>query len=131
MPPDPCDPTLHVLAERIQGLSDRLTEYQSVQLRELRGAREATDLARSEMERRLSEMNEFRAQLASERMTYVSRDMLDARLGSAMAEVRSNAMRISQLEQDRANLQGRVWAGGVFFTIVVTLLNIALRFIIK
>ena len=138
MPMDPCDEPLSALRQRLIALEDRLTEYQKTGVRESELEAKAVERTRQEMERRLNEMNEFRAQLATERATYVTRDMLETKISSVMARLEQNPLanaarieaiqkRVEELERDRANLQGRFWAGGVALSALVTLLNWLLR----
>jgi len=115
---------MEATAERIKALEERLTQHEVVQQREIQQAKETVEHSRMEMDRRLAEMNEFRAQLSNERATYVTRDMLDARLMAV-------ASRLEMLERSWSNMSGRLWSMGVGLGAVVILLNIAIRFIWK
>jgi uncharacterized protein YydD (DUF2326 family) len=101
---------------------------------------EAIQKAEEAMTARLEGMNEFRQQLTAERALYVTRDQIDARdkaldaqlehLQAAMTEsMRQLALRVSALEQYRAHMEGRLVMLGIAFTILVFVVNVALRFI--
>jgi hypothetical protein len=62
----------------------RMSERECVELRDyievqLKALKEATNLARENMERRLEGMNEFRNQLNSQANTFMTRDAFEAR----------------------------------------------------
>ncbi len=129
---------ISVLQERVKALEARLSEHQRIQGREQEADQKSVERTRQEMERRLSEMNEFRAQLSQERTAYVTRDMLDARLSGIGERIEQNPRanvaridllqgRVEQLERERANLQGRFYSLGVGLSIVVLVINWALR----
>jgi len=115
---------MEATAERIKALEERLTQHEVVQQREIQQAKETVEHSRQEMDRRLAEMNEFRAQLTTERASYVTRDMMDARQ-AIMAE------RIANLERSWSNMSGRLWSMGVGLGALVVLLNLVLRFVWK
>lgn len=135
---DSAEAAISVLQERVKALEARLTEHQRIQAREMEADQKSVERTRQEMERRLSEMNEFRAQLSTERSAYVTRDILDARLSGLLERIEQNPVanrgkiellqgRVEQLERDRANLQGRFYSLGVGLSILVLVINWALR----
>ena len=85
---------------------------------EIKSLKEARNLARSELERRLEGMNEFRDQLRSQAGTFVTREVADTRYGII-------DKRVKTLEEKRSNLEGRMWAIPVAIVIVQILLMIA------
>jgi chromosome segregation ATPase len=136
------EPIPAVLAERLKGLEERLTEYQTVQLRERAQAAVTTRETRDEVDRRLLDMNELRRQIETERGNYVSRAMLDARIDQTeshsdgrireiAARLEGVVSRLDVLDRLWANLQGRLWALGVGLTVMVIVLNLMLKFIWK
>ena len=125
------EPTVQVLQERLKALENRLDEHNVVQQREILQAKETVHDTRQEMDRRLLEMNEFRQQLTNERATYVTRDMLDARLQAVESRQEAANEIVSSIERKLANQEGRFWAMGVAFSVAVIILNIALRFVWK
>jgi hypothetical protein len=122
MNPDPMERELAATKERLQALQERLTQHELVQQREIHMALESTNLARQEMERRLGEMNEFRAQLSQERTNYVNRDLLDSRL-------KEIGTRIELLEKVWANMQGRLQAGHAAWAVGVLILSLLMRYV--
>jgi hypothetical protein len=89
--------------------------------REHADLRTAIDLASTDINRRLSEMNQFRAQLESERGTYMTRDMYDrehAALGN----------RVKELEIERGNQTGKAAAYASVIGIVVVIIQIAMHY---
>jgi hypothetical protein len=101
---------------------------------------EAIKKAEEALTARLHEMNQWRQQLTAERALYVTRDQIDARdkqLDTQLDQLQSNATeslrqlatRVSALEQYRAHMEGRLVMLGIAFTILVFVVNVALRFI--
>ena len=125
------EPNLFAIVERLKALEDRLTEHSLVQQREILQSKETVHDTRNEIDRRLREMNEFRQQLTNERATYVTRDMLDARLHTFESKQDSTNDIVASIERKMANQEGRFWAMGVALSVAVIILNIALRFIFK
>lgn len=78
----------------------------------------AMNLARGEINRRLEDMNELRQQITSERGQFLPRELFD-RMHSLFED------RLRSLENDRANLQGRMWIGGALLLMIQLGLAIA------
>ena len=87
--------------------------------------REALLLARKDIDRRLEEMNQFRAQIAQERGEFLRRDMYDEQNAAARNET---DVRLKHLENNRSNLEGRMWAMGAGITGIAVGLNLILHF---
>jgi hypothetical protein len=81
---------------------------------------ESVRVARGEMERRLAEMNEFRAQILMERKDFMSTKEYDVKHEFLRA-------RIEKLEQSKSNLDGRFWALGTGLGILTVVVNIIIR----
>ncbi len=109
----------------------------------------STDLAAAAVMARLESMNEFRTQLNSQASHFVTRSEIDSKMDAANAvhaeydrriqlleqnKLNTSAhdvleKRIQTLEQSISNIQGRMLATGVGFTVVATIISIALHFI--
>lgn len=88
--------------------------------------RDRIETATVVLDRRLDQMNEFRAQLTEERALYVRRDMLDEfRIASAKV-TDANAARIRELETAKSNLEGRLWAVGMGIGALVIVINVVI-----
>lgn len=92
-------------------------------------ANHATDLARQQMDKRLEGMNEFRQQLSEQANRLITREEVQAKQDAYIPAINENQRRLSLLETTQANMQGRMWAIGVGFTIITVVINIALHFI--
>ena len=92
-------------------------------------ANHATDLARQQMDKRLEGMNEFRQQLSEQANRFITREEVQAKQDAYIPAINENQRRLSLLETTQANMQGRMWAIGVGFTIITVAINIALHFI--
>jgi hypothetical protein len=70
----------------------------------------ALELANKEMKEKLLEMNNLRQQITGERATYITRDVLDARLAALETQnathTSANADRIANLEKARSTTDG-------------------------
>lgn len=111
--------------------------------------------AETSMDKRLEGMNEFRDTLSDQSGTMVRRDFLDEALksiaerlaksehdlGARMTKAEDDigirltkaeevlGGRLNKLELASANMAGRLAAMGIFFTVLVIVVNIALRFL--
>lgn len=92
-------------------------------------ANHATDLAREQMDKRLEGMNEFRQQLNDQTAKFITRDEVQAKQDAYIPTINEVQRRLSLIENSLANIQGRMWAIGVGFTILTVVINIALHFI--
>ncbi len=97
--------------------------------------KEALILARREIDRRLEEMNQFRAQIVQERGMFVSREFYDEqhrRLNGAIEAAKEAVdVRLKMLETSKSNLEGRMWMMGAAISAVVVLVNLAMRYLGK
>jgi hypothetical protein len=85
----------------------------------------ARELAFTEINRRLDEMNNLRFQIEKERGTYLQRDMYDREhraLGDAVDA------RLKILENKNSNLDGRMWAVGAAIGVIVLIINVAMHY---
>jgi len=78
-------------------------------------------LARDALDVRLEHMNEFRAQVLSDRGEFVNKDKFDL-THAALID------RVSQLERDSAAFRGRMLGIGSAVTVMLIILQVALRF---
>ncbi len=115
--------------------------------------RESRDVWRAEVLRRLEELNHHAARMDLERDRFLSKEMYESRhyelaqrMESNLREVASRAAeherddvrrhdadgkRIHDLEEFKANTQGRLWAIGAIATALATLVQFVLHAIIK
>ncbi len=86
---------------------------------------------RTELSRRLNEMNEFRSQLAQERTQYVTRDWherdRDALRGAMDTLGIEVDRRLKILENASSNWQGRWWAVGAIVALSIAVAGLVLR----
>ena len=91
--------------------------------------RDAVEKAERTMNERLTGMNEFRDTLRDQAAQFVSKPYLEATL--QRIDERANAYqdsietRLKSLENNRANLEGRMWALGAAFTIINIIIAVA------
>lgn len=84
------------------------------------------------IDRRLEEMNEFRAQIQQERGEFLGKQEYDSRRREL--EIRINAAkdiqdkRINTLELAKSNMDGRMWAVGAGLTGLTIFLNVVFRY---
>jgi len=78
-------------------------------------------LARDALDIRLEHMNEFRAQVLSDRGEFVNKDKFDLTHAALIN-------RVSQLERDAAAFRGRMLGIGSAVTVMLIILQVVLRF---
>ncbi len=87
----------------------------------------------TELKEKLLEMNQFRAQLDTERGSYITQPLLDARLNAQHTEANAistaNEQRIRVLEGRVANYDGRLLMVGIGWTILTVVVGIVLHFL--
>lgn len=91
--------------------------------------KEATRLALVAIQARLDLLNEFRATVDAQNKNFATRDLLDTLIGQLRRsnEELRDELRIMQIKQ--SNLDGRLAAYGIAMFLVITLVNIGLRFL--
>ena len=104
------------LREHIEAL---LKEYQKAHAKEHAMLIDSVRLAREALDVRLESMNEFRAQILSERGSMVTKEAYDSK-HAALAEA------ISRCEKSLARLAGI----GVGLTFLIVVANLVLRFVV-
>ena len=115
-----------VMLERWEAHHREHLVHQDAHHREHLEYRERIETATVALDKRLDQMNEFRAQLTEERALYVRRDMLDEfRIASAKV-TDANAARIRDLETAKSNLEGRFWAFGLGLGALVVIVNVVI-----
>lgn len=90
--------------------------------------KEALDIARKEIDRRLDEMNKFRDQIERERGEFLRRDIYDEQ--HRALEISHDA-RLKSLENNKSNIEGRMWAMGAGITGIAVGLNLLLHYLGK
>ena len=112
--------------EQWQTMHEKLHQAEAKALSVAReGDAKALDIASKEIDRRLEGMNELRAQISTERGRYVLRESYDEQ-HSALRDAIDARLKI--LENNRSNLEGRMWAMGAGLTAFVIILNLALHY---
>ena len=111
--------------------------------------KESTALAASAVEKRLEGMNEFRAQLNTQASFFVTRSEIEDKVAAGrvlqdtfekrVQTIEQNKLNVSahdaleqrmqKVEQAHANIEGRIWAIGVGFTVLTTIISLGLHFI--
>lgn len=81
-------------------VDDRFVADEKRWLAQFEHLRREVDLAKSELERRLSSMNEFREELRRVQGTFVVREELELRAAASIIERRSLAEKIEKAEKD-------------------------------
>ncbi len=118
----PCD---RDLAELWQRLHEKRHDIEAESLR----------IAREEINRRLNEMNEFRAQLSQERTVYVTRDWHDRERDQIRDAVSVLGIdvdrRLKILENASSNWQGRWWAVGAIVALALAVGGLLSRLLIR
>lgn len=103
-------------------------QWQESHLQRHEADAKAVDQARHAIDQRLEEMNAMRAQISSERGTYVHRDFYDERHNALRDGIDT---RLKILEQNWSNLQGRLWMMGIGISGVVVAVNLVLHYMGK
>lgn len=103
---EPCTTT-----EQIAALRERVAALEA----QHNSSEESLGITRNELNRRLEEMNQFRAQIGQERGEFVRRDMYDQALALL-------ADRIAALERSKAGALGTI---GAYGSIIALLMGIA------
>jgi hypothetical protein len=92
----------------------------------------AVDTAVGTLDARLSEMNQFRAQIQEERGEFLSKTEYESRHRELETKLEAgqhaNGKRISDLELAKSNMDGRMWAIGAGVTVLTIVVNMAFRF---
>ncbi len=112
------DPPFKYLEERITGLDRRLMDY-------IVESRRAIDKAESAMNERLQGMNEFRAQILTERVNFVTRESFDS-------HVRDKVTELKNIEEFISNLKGRMSVTGFIIIsgsgVLAAIVSIAVKY---
>jgi hypothetical protein len=91
---------------------------------------QAVDKAEQQLRARLEGMNEFREALKDQASRLATRESLDMNRDQLIAMVEALSKRVAELEKDRANATGRSWMLWALLGTGLTVLSIALRFLI-
>jgi exonuclease VII large subunit len=134
-----------------QALDAALQAVKEATKADLDAAKEAVNKAEKANERRFDAVNEFRAQLADQAASFLTRREAEARFDALMEKLEAlssehrrdlvtiremadrlaaaSDTRLKVLESSGANLQGRLWALGAGIAFIVVFVNIAIRFL--
>ena|SRR2546430_6284606 len=116
------------LKEYIEGLLLALKEQGDLRwdshIREHILLKEAIDAAHTVLEARLTAMNEFRSQIQDERHEFMKRSEYDIHHDQL-------EKRVSKLENDKSNLDGRFWMLGSVLTGLSILIPLLLKWILR
>jgi hypothetical protein len=95
----------------------------------LASADKALTKAETATEKRFEGQNEFRQQLSDQTATFITRRELETMRESW--DERSNRVtdEVHELQRIGANMQGRLWALGAGVSVVVIVINVAIRFL--
>ena len=125
------DPDLVSLKAHVEALLHKQAEALDAAFRAHRDVHEAQqraiDKADSQMETRLSGMNEFRDTLRDQASHFVDSKHLEGLTISAQARYDALLARVSALEQARSNLEGRMTMLGIGMTVLIALASLASR----
>lgn len=78
---------------------------------------------------RLDAMNEFRAQLAQQASTFITRESVQEHEAAHQLVHDHTRERIAELEQWRAAVDAKFWALGIGFTIFTFVVNVLVRYL--
>jgi hypothetical protein len=109
---------------QIQDMVYALDKQVAVLQQRANSADKAVIVALTDLGRRLDEMNNFRAQINTERNTMMTKDLFDAKHNELGAKVEALALA-------KSNLEGRMWMLGAFIGAATLILNIAMRYLFK
>jgi hypothetical protein len=118
-----------------QYLEALMEHYKIAHAREHELLAESVEQTKENLELRLESMNQFRAQILSERGSMVTLDKFDSKVNEIekvnKAKTDSDNIRIGAMETQLANLKGRMTATATGITIFLVVLELILRFVVK
>lgn len=100
-------------------------QWERLHLEKHRSDELAVTTARNAIDQRLGEMNELRAQISSERGSYIQRDFYDERHNALRDGMDT---RLKMVEQKLSNYDGRIYMLGGFITLIVVAVEILMRY---
>ncbi len=115
----------------LRNLKDLMEAHEKLVILRHTSEKEARDLAATDINRRLGEMNQFREQIAKERGMFVLRDLhdvleknllakmdkLEVDMNGELSKLRTGTDdRLKALEIMRSNLEGKIWMMGAIIT---------------
>jgi hypothetical protein len=115
-------PLKEYLEARVSSLEDKLALHISY-------GREAIDLARRIIDKRMEEANFVRDQLREQAATLVARESFDVTMRASSERMDRMLDRIILLEKEAANIQGRFWALGVAFAVISVFVQLLARYL--
>jgi chaperonin cofactor prefoldin len=90
------------------------------------------ETGQKDIDRRLEEMNQFRAQIQQERGEFLTKMEYESRHRELEVRLSTNKdaqdKRLNILELAKSNMDGRLWALGAIVTVLTVLVNIAFRY---
>jgi hypothetical protein len=112
-----------------------MEQYKQAHAREHVLLAESVEQTKENLELRLESMNQFRAQILSERGTMVTLEKFDSKMSEIdkvnKLKTESDNIRIGTMETQLANFKGRITTIGGCITIGLIILELILRFVVK
>lgn len=109
------------IESRIDGVEDRLSQRMDT-------SKEAVEMARLQVNERLSDLNHLRAQMRDERGALITREAYELNHRNLETRLDQTRDRIIALEKIAANYEGRMWmlvaVMGALFTLLQVLMKI-------
>ena len=107
----------------------RIDEREKAHVTQIANAERCLQLAADSLHEKLAHMNQFRAQIDSERALYVKRDQMDALLTSRQVIVEQLIARLEKLENWQANVLGRQLIFGAAIIVISGIVTLVLRLV--
>lgn len=115
---------MNTISERVAAAEQKLADYIEHHKDIHRLQIQEVITRATEINRRLDEMNQFRAQINSERGEFLSRESYDAHHDAIV-------QRVSLLEIANSNMQGRMYMTGALISVFVSVVVVAVNLIVK
>ncbi len=129
--PDPIEKCIEALEQGILHERELRERWEQNHIETHRNELRERILAASEINRRLDEMNQLRAQIENERGRYVVTEVYTKAQENLRDQLyaldRRMDDRLKLLENLSANVQGRLWMMGATISAVVIIVNVAMR----
>ena len=118
------------LVESIKSLCLKIDEREKFVNSKFESMERSVNVARVEMDRRLEGMNEFRAQLDKQVVTFPTRTELVSEIGKLQVQIHSNVLALDDIKETIARQTGaRKWSDYVAMALVSGAIFALMRFI--
>jgi hypothetical protein len=94
---------------------------------EFRAVREAVTVVAVDSKEKHKAQNEWRAQFKDQANTLATKDAMESMKDNFEKAIRMQAERINELEKKNSNRDGRLWAIGITWAVLIILINLAIR----